>query len=846
MSTPESSPERKAAPSLPPRIREAVYELHQYLSDRVAPLMVYDSVKVLMRQGPEFLATQVEGWTAAQIHGKGADIPVSDYLYHVAKKLFLLGEFKLVPSDALGTFLKSLWPHLVAICPAEDRQLLSENLERIGRAEGVLTAPVEQLYRQAAEKPPATRTNEKTSSPGDVARALRSFNVLLDRLETSKTPAGAVQGEAPAEKTDVPVPPGVPVPEPLLTSDRKELIPQLVAAAATGSRDRQDFELLLGQLKHLGVDTRIEQLFRALSRSLPDWARPYYPTDEPVSGVPGAMKRIVTLGGDPAESSSRFREMVRAAVEQVNEGSLARAVVMLELADRIATKEALDPMAVTLVRNSAHRELDHDRLRQVLERPEKRLLLKKILQFFPALSPKGILASINGEKKRETRRLLLALLEVHGADARAAALEALETSLYGSLAENEWWFQRNLVYILRHIPRPSAADIEKEILYLDLMTEPRRAAPLVKEALASLGAIKHDKSEQALVGRVRNLTELLRPPSERGAEAKAPPHPKEELVQILDRAVFALARVGTSGAYRAVVDHALAGDSAAGDSVARLAYLAGQDLSSAPDVVERLLRTLRSIVPLRILGMTVQLKNQDMVPFVEALSSTPITQVKQLLGEIAKKDPNGPAGQTAARALVSMDARAPVEPTSISLSGDLEVFGLPMLLQTMEQSSATGTLRLRGEKGETLATLLLESGKLRDCQMGKLTGTEGFYQLLERPSAASFVFSKQAPLPEDPAFPPRDLVPLLLEGMTRYDELKRATALVSDEMVFRTTDIRPTPLPEEPDPSFAHDVWSRASNGVSAWACEAALATDSYRIRRLYAHWVTEGALALQ
>jgi hypothetical protein len=818
--------------------------LHQYLSDRVAPLMVYDSVKVLMRQGPEFLAAQVEGWTSSQIQGKGADIPTSDYLYHVAKKLFLLGEFKLVPAETLGTFLKSLWPHLVAICPVEDRQLLSENLERLGRAEGMMTAPVEALYRQAAEKAPATKTGEKTTSPGDVARALRSFNVLLDRLEVTKNPSGGALPAVDGEKAALPVPPGVPAP--LEAADKKELIPQLVAAAATGSRDRQDFELLLGQLKHLGVDTRIEQLFRALSRSLPDWARPYYPNDEPVSGVPGAMKRIVTLGGDPAESSSRFREMVRAAVEQVNEGSLARAVVMLELADRIATKEALDPMAVTLVRNSAHRELDHDRLRQVLERPEKRLLLKKILQFFPALSPKGILGAINGEKKRETRRLLLALLEVHGADARAAALEALESSLYGSLGENEWWFQRNLVYVLRHIPRPSNADLEKEVLYLDLMTEPRRAAPLVKEALASLGAIRHEKAEQALVGRVRNLTELLRPPAERGQEAKEPPHPKEELVQILDRAVFALARVGTPGAYRAVVDHALAGDPSAGDSVARLAYLAGQDLSSAPDVVERLLRTLRSIVPLRILGMTVQLKNQDMVPFVEALSSTPVTPVKQLLGEISKKDPNGPAGQTASRALVSMDAKAPVEPTSISLSGDLEVFGLPMLLQTMEQSSATGTLRLRGEKGETLASLLLESGKLRECQMGKLTGTEAFYQLLERPAAASFVFSKQAPLPEDPAFPPRDLVPLVLEGMTRYDELKRATALVSDEMIFRTTDIRPTPLPEEPDPSFAHDVWSRASTGVSAWACEAALATDSFRVRRLYAHWVTEGALALK
>jgi hypothetical protein len=832
MSTIEPGPEKKPSPALPPRLREAVYEIHQYLSDRVAPLMVYDSVKVLMRQPPELLASQIGGWSAAQVHARAAEVPISDCLFHAAKKLHILGDFKLIPADALGNYLKTLWPLLLELCPAEDRALLTESLERLARGETPLSAPVEALYRQSPTEQKPTHAS-KSNAPGDVARALRSFNVLLDRLEASR-PAGSAPDSSAA-------PGAVAAPAP----DAKDLVPQLVAAAASGSRDRQDFELLLGQLRHLGVDTRVEQLFRVLGRSLPDWARPYYPGEEPQTGVPGAMRRLVTLGNDPNESAARFREMVRAAVEQVNEGSLARAVVMLELAERIASKESLDAMAVTLVRNSAHRELDHDRLRQVLERPEKRLLLKKVLQFFPALSAKGLLSAINGEKKRETRRLFLALLEVHGAEARSAALEALEASLYGSLAENEWWFQRNLVYVLRHIPRPSGAELDKEILYLDMMTEPRRAAPLVKEALASLGAIRHEKAEQALAARVRNLSELLRPARER-LDEKEPPHSREELLQMLDRAVFALARVGTPGAYRSVVDHALSADLALGDPVARLAHLTGQDLSSAPDVVERLLRVLRGLVPVRILGMTLQLKNQNLLPYVDALSSTPVSQVKQLFGEIAKRDPNGSAGQTAARALVSMEARVVPESSPVSLSGDLEVFGLPMLLQTMEQSSATGTLRLRSDKGDTLGTMLLESGKLRDCQMGKLTGTEAFYQLLERPAAASFVFSKQAPQPEDPAFPPRDLVPILLEGMTRYDELKRASALVSDEMTFKATAIRPTPLPEEPDPGFAHDVWSRAVTGVSAADCEVLLATDSYRVRRLYAHWVTEGALALR
>ena len=38
-------------------------------------------------------------------------------------------------------------------------------------------------------------------------------------------------------------------------------------------------------------------------------------------------------------------------------------------------------------------------------------------------------------------------------------------------------------------------------------------------------------------------------------------------------------------------------------------------------------------------------------------------------------------------------------------------------------------------------------------------------------------------------------------------------------------------------------VWSKASGGVIPETCESVLQVDSYRIRRLYAHWVETGAL---
>src|SRR5207253_2464522 len=137
------------------------------------------------------------------------------------------------------------------------------------------------------------------------------------------------------------------------------------------------------------------------------------------------------------------------------------------------------------------------------------------------------------------------------------------------------------------------------------------------------------------------------------------PHPKPELIALLDRSVSALARIGTPGGFRATVEHALSNDPLFGDTLPRLGYLSGQDLSSAPDVVERLLREARALVPIRILGLTVQIKNRDIVPYIEALNATPVREVRALLGDIAKKDRTGPAGQAASRALVAMEAPPP-------------------------------------------------------------------------------------------------------------------------------------------------------------------------------------------
>ena len=110
------------------------------------------------------------------------------------------------------------------------------------------------------------------------------------------------------------------------------------------------------------------------------------------------------------------------------------------------------------------------------------------------------------------------------------------------------------------------------------------------------------------------------------------------------------------------------------------------------------------------------------------------------------------------------------------------------------------------------------------------------------PRPGQFAFVKGSP-PAAAGATPRAILPLTLEAMRRYDELQEAVALVPDDVLLVTTAERPTPHPAEKDGSFLQALWERASQGGTPLAFEQSMSTDSYRVRRVLAHWVEQGAL---
>ncbi len=810
-------------------MREAVFELQEYLSDHSPPLLVADSIALLVQQPPALLATEIGAWVAYQ-RPAVADMSVADLLFHGARKVALMGELDLVPKADLAFCLAGVTEALLLQCPEEDRDLLRHNLDRLRHSSlaGTAADPVAFLEHQpGAAAARAARSAEATAPviTRGAARGLRRLSLFLERLQPQVVVGGAPAVGAPAAAGPV--------------EQRSEVASQFMTAAAVQSSTAKDLEEQLAPLRQLGIDTAMDQVLRTLARSLPGWGSlPVAPGSAPPP--PGlqlnAMRQIVSIAEAPEDAAKRFRELVHAAIEQFNDGNLGRAVTMFELANQLIAEQKVKPAFVDPLRKGGHEYLDPERLRRFGERLDVRSGLRTILNFFEKLQPEGLLKDLDREPRRERRHQLLAMLETHGEPSRAKAWELLKASVDNPESDVDPYFQMNLVYLLRVIPRPADASVEDEVNVV--MRTPGRDSPppLVKQVIGYLAALRHDKSERALITYLRVFENMILQP-------ETAVYSPEDIETLLDRTCIALARYATPRAWRALVDHGLKAEPRLGSPMARLVEAGRQDLSGSKDLVDRVIAALKMELPRSVLGFKVKANDDRIVWLIQALSGTPLPEVRAVLQEIVDKHPGQTFAEAASKALSTLGAGAkPPDAAAAGLSGDLELFGLPGVLQTLSQSQLTGVLSLMKVPGQVEASLIIEGGHFRGAQLATLRGPEAVYELFEKPFPGTFSFVKRADVSAQATSPPQDIIHLLLEGVRRHDEFKRAAAMVPDRALLEPTGGPSTRLTDE-DEDFVKQVWSTIANGATPVECEASLRTDGYRVRRVLAHWVEEGAL---
>ena len=615
-------------------VREALEELQEYLSDIQPPLLVAPAVTLLLGQPPGLGAAAIRGWVAGQARGRQGTSAPADFYFHALKKLQLQADLRLVPREALASYIDGVIAVLVESAPAAERERLAAYLRRVTEVEGSLSPAVAYLHRPADAAAPGGDTAAGAGSAAaaagldeEMVRNLRHFSLLLDRL--SVTQGGAVE----PEKRELAV----------------SLVPQLVASAAQGARNSQEFELYLASLSKAGLmqEVRLTELFRTLSRDLPDWSlRQGEQVATPQAAPIAAMHRIVALEEDPSRNAARFRDLLKAAAEQFNAGSTARAVTVLDLAHRIIAEQRVEKHTADLILGTAHEDLSTERLLESTEVTAGLPLLRTLLNFYPALTPHGLLRELDDEPDRARRRLFLALVEAHGEAGRAAALERLEQSFTGP-QRLHWYIERNLVYLLHRIPAPADADLTREVALSSRCTELDGQAALVRDAIVNLGLRRHPDAESTLRLRLEQLEKMLE-------GTLTATHEPPELWRMLNMVVSGLARFGTAGARRAVVEHGLRQRPQLGDTLSRLAELGGTDLSGEPETVARLVEALRGYLPMRLFGFNLR-RGGEAEHLVRALASTRAPEVREALAEVERRFPGEALGKLASDALAAQD-----------------------------------------------------------------------------------------------------------------------------------------------------------------------------------------------
>jgi len=266
--------------------------------------------------------------------------------------------------------------------------------------------------------------------------------------------------------------------------------------------------------------------------------------------------------------------------------------------------------------------------------------------------------------------------------------------------------------------------------------------------------------------------------------------------------------------------------------------------------VGRLLAMLKQNLPLKRFGIVFPQRDQSAVILVEALSGTPLQSIRNELEELASQYPELETGMAATKVLSKRDPatgapkRTMSESQTASLIGDLDLFGLPALLQSLSDSAVTGTLKLKRPDGDAFATIRLEKGQLSFCRNGNLSSEAAFYQLFERPQPGTFEFMRTVETSEQ-VNQMGPVLPLMLEAMRRYDEVQQLRAAIPDPARLTIKGVQPSPLPEEKDGMLFRDLWTLIKKGNTPLQCESSISVDSYRVRRLIAHWVETGALEI-
>ncbi len=166
------------------------------------------------------------------------------------------------------------------------------------------------------------------------------------------------------------------------------------------------------------------------------------------------------------------------------------------------------------------------------------------------------------------------------------------------------------------------------------------------------------------------------------------------------------------------------------------------------------------------------------------------------------------------------------------------------MFQSLADNSVTGILTLKNREGSPFGEIHFQNGKVSSSVTGTLSGDTAFYQLLEKPHPGTFHFVRHTDN-EGASDSLKEVLPLILEGIRRYDEFGQARTILPDDARLVSRQLQPAQLPEERDGMLFRELWTAVKKGATPADCEALVTVDAYRVRRLLVHWIETGCIEI-
>lgn len=186
-----------------------------------------------------------------------------------------------------------------------------------------------------------------------------------------------------------------------------------------------------------------------------------------------------------------------------------------------------------------------------------------------------------------------------------------------------------------------------------------------------------------------------------------------------------------------------------------------------------------------------------------------------------------------------MASQAPKQPQPTGgtpgLQGNLALFDLPTVIQTIVGPRQVGTLSLRSRVGKLAARISVRNGKIMQCTFAHLSGEHALYELLSHNVPMDFVFEQ---LPEDAvvamdkSMATKEPYHLLIEAARRADELPKLMMNLSwPAAVYRQAVAQPewSTLSEE-NQIVGRKIWFMLEVGVTVQQLTEKLPFDRYAV----------------